>query len=183
MNIVDWHGCYWCTPSAHRLPSGCSPLCAKQQTQLHCPTINRETVWVPFFLSSSTYTLSSTYNSHWNIYLLLSIFAATYSKRQFVHSIFDDECRGYNTLNTIHQQFSPYLYPFIIEFCILIVGIWYMIWANINKCPKKIAAHDKHDSESSMIVNGSSNGRDSATGSYDCAENSSGKSRKYCIWW
>lgn len=46
-------------------------------------------------------------------------------------------CDKYNALNTIHRQFSPYLYPFIIEYCILIVGIWYMIWANINQCPRK----------------------------------------------
>lgn len=57
-------------------------------------------------------------------------------------------CQGPYTLNYIHRNISPYLYPFIIEFCILIVGIWYMIWANINHCPKKLSApghgHNEH---------------------------------------
>jgi hypothetical protein len=41
--------------------------------------------------------------------------------------------------------------PQIIEFCILIVGIFYMMWANINHCPKKLSAsghshgHDSHN--------------------------------------
>lgn len=41
-------------------------------------------------------------------------------------------------------MFSPYLYPFVIEFCILIVGIFYMMWANINQCPKKKAEAHSH---------------------------------------
>lgn len=53
-----------------------------------------------------------------------------------------NDCGQHNTsLNTIHRQFSPYLYPFIIEYCILIVGIWYMMWANINHCPRKLHAN------------------------------------------
>lgn len=50
------------------------------------------------------------------------------------------DCAKFNALNTIHQRFSPYLYPFIIEYCILVVGIWYMMWANINRCPRKISS-------------------------------------------
>jgi Otopetrin len=68
------------------------------------------------------------------------------------------ECPGPEDLNTIYRNFAPYLYPFIIEFCILIVGIFYMIWSNINHCPKKLAsakhAHDSHGSHHG-------NGRDS----------------------
>ncbi|CRK99967.1 CLUMA_CG013262, isoform A [Clunio marinus] len=62
------------------------------------------------------------------------------------------ECPGPEDLNTIYRNFAPYLYPFIIEFCILIVGIFYMIWANINHCPKKLSAsghdHGGHGSDS-----------------------------------
>lgn len=91
---------------------------------------------------------------------------------------FSEECPGPEDLNTIYRNFAPYLYPFIIEFCILIVGefnsgntfsmlirlpksitkktlkfelilikptnphpgIFYMIWAHINHCPKKLSA-------------------------------------------
>lgn len=58
--------------------------------------------------------------------------------------LFSVDCPGPEDLNTIYRNFAPYLYPFIIEFCILIVGIFYMIWANINHCPKKLSAggHD-----------------------------------------
>lgn len=54
--------------------------------------------------------------------------------------LFTAECPGSADLNTIYRNFAPYLYPFIIEFCILIVGIFYMMWANINHCPKKLSA-------------------------------------------
>lgn len=37
-------------------------------------------------------------------------------------------------MNSIHRQFAPYLYPFIIEYCILVVAIWYKIYENINRC-------------------------------------------------
>lgn len=53
---------------------------------------------------------------------------------------FSEECPGPEDLNTIYRNFAPYLYPFIIEFCILIVGIFYMVWAHINHCPKKLSA-------------------------------------------
>lgn len=65
--------------------------------------------------------------------------------------LFTLDCPGPEDLNTIYRNFAPYLYPFIIEFCILIVGIFYMMWANINHCPKKLSAgghhgHGHHDS-------------------------------------
>lgn len=57
-------------------------------------------------------------------------------------------CPGPEDLNVIYRNFSPYLYPFVIEFNILIVGIFYIIYMNINKCPKKLSAsghgHDAH---------------------------------------
>lgn len=62
-------------------------------------------------------------------------------------------CLGPDTLNFIHRNISPYLYPFVIEFCILIVGIWYMIWANINHCPEKLSApgHGHHGHENGAL--------------------------------
>lgn len=63
--------------------------------------------------------------------------------------LFTLDCPGPDDLNTIYRNIAPYLYPFIIEFCILIVGIFYMIWANINHCPKKLSAsghgHGSHN--------------------------------------
>lgn len=58
-------------------------------------------------------------------------------------------CTRPDVLNFIHRNISPYLYPFIIEFCILIVGIFYMMWANISHCPRKYSAmgHHGHDAE------------------------------------
>ncbi|XP_062541188.1 proton channel OtopLc-like [Armigeres subalbatus] len=48
-------------------------------------------------------------------------------------------CPGPEDLNDILVTFSPYLYPFVIEFNILIVGLLYMIYSNINHCPKKLS--------------------------------------------
>ncbi|XP_055587774.1 proton channel OtopLc-like [Uranotaenia lowii] len=69
-------------------------------------------------------------------------------------------CPGPNELNAILFTFSPYLYPFVIEFNILIVGLLYMIYANINRCPKKLSAkghgghehhhHSHHEDEGSV---------------------------------
>lgn len=58
----------------------------------------------------------------------------------------NEECRGPDALNYIHRNISPYLYPFVIEYCILIVGIFYMIWGNISHCPKKFSALGHHGS-------------------------------------
>lgn len=66
---------------------------------------------------------------------------------------FSADCPGQEDLNLIYRNFAPYLYPFIIEFCILIVGIFYMMWANISHCPKKLSASghehgpEHHDSK------------------------------------
>lgn len=69
-----------------------------------------------------------------------------------------NDCHHNTSLNTIHRQFSPYLYPFIIEYCILVVGIWYMMWANINHCPKKSSAAHGNDTEAEHTVLNESNG-------------------------
>lgn len=47
------------------------------------------------------------------------------------------DCPGPEELNLIYRYIEPYLYPFVIEFCILTVGIYYMMWANINNCPSR----------------------------------------------
>ncbi|CAH1964752.1 unnamed protein product [Acanthoscelides obtectus] len=40
------------------------------------------------------------------------------------------------SMRTIYKDFSPYLYPFSVEFSILVVGVLYMIWQNIAMCNK-----------------------------------------------
>nr|CAI5842293.1 unnamed protein product [Callosobruchus analis] len=40
------------------------------------------------------------------------------------------------SMRTIYKDFSPYLYPFSVEFSILVVGVLYMMWQNIAMCNK-----------------------------------------------
>lgn len=79
------------------------------------------------------------------------------SMKEFDNSPFNLDCPGPEDLNTIYRNFSPYLYPFIIEFCILIVGIFYMMWANINRCPKKLSASGHHGHHGHSSPSGSHN--------------------------
>ncbi|XP_030750787.1 proton channel OtopLc-like isoform X3 [Sitophilus oryzae] len=37
-------------------------------------------------------------------------------------------------LNVLYQNYSPYLYPFSVEYSILVVGILYILWMNIGLC-------------------------------------------------
>lgn len=48
-----------------------------------------------------------------------------------------NDCGKSKALNAIHRQFAPYLYPFVIEYCILVVGICCKIYENINHCPRE----------------------------------------------
>uniref|UniRef100_A0A182PKX3 Otopetrin n=1 Tax=Anopheles epiroticus TaxID=199890 RepID=A0A182PKX3_9DIPT len=70
------------------------------------------------------------------------------------------DCPGPEELNQVLASFSPYLYPFVIEFNILIVGLLYMIYANISKCPKKITVkghkgHHQHADGAASKAGGS----------------------------
>lgn len=58
-----------------------------------------------------------------------------------------NDCGKSNALNAVHRQFAPYLYPFVIEYCILVVGIWYKIYTNINDCPSKTVNTNCGDAE------------------------------------
>lgn len=61
--------------------------------------------------------------------------ATKYSNETF-EFVYDD-CGKSNALNAIHRQFAPYLYPFVIEYCILVVGVCCKIYENIDHCPRK----------------------------------------------
>ncbi|KAJ9596313.1 hypothetical protein L9F63_012646, partial [Diploptera punctata] len=53
----------------------------------------------------------------------------------------ENRCKPPDALLLLTTQFSPYLYPFTIEYSILVVGILFIIWQNIGKCKK---AHNGH---------------------------------------
>lgn len=82
-----------------------------------------------------------------------------------------NDCGKSNALNAIHRQFAPYLYPFVIEYCILVVGIWWKIYANINQCPRKTT--NTHEDDIDALPN--SNDKSS-----DASEYSNTICRKYC---
>ncbi|XP_066253962.1 proton channel OtopLc-like isoform X2 [Euwallacea similis] len=47
-------------------------------------------------------------------------------------------------LNVIYQNYSPYLYPFSVEYSILVVGILYIVFMNIGLCRPIEHDHDDH---------------------------------------
>ncbi|VEN63546.1 unnamed protein product [Callosobruchus maculatus] len=51
------------------------------------------------------------------------------------------------SMRTIYKDFSPYLYPFSVEFSILVVGVLYMMWQNIAMC-KKMDDQDQNEKHS-----------------------------------
>ncbi|XP_059060162.1 proton channel OtopLc-like [Achroia grisella] len=59
----------------------------------------------------------------------------SYLNRIFdVSGLYNPECIGPPAVNSIYENFSPYLYPFTVEFNILIVAVYYIIWSNIGHC-------------------------------------------------
>ncbi|KAK9710740.1 Otopetrin [Popillia japonica] len=52
-------------------------------------------------------------------------------------------CDGEAGMAIIYQNFSPILYPFSVEFNILMVGIIYMLWSNIANCKQSFEHNDK----------------------------------------
>ncbi|XP_014254959.1 otopetrin-1-like [Cimex lectularius] len=47
-------------------------------------------------------------------------------------SLTSEHCRGPKQFQIIFATFSPYLYPFTIEYSILVVGVLFIIWQNIG---------------------------------------------------
>lgn len=48
-----------------------------------------------------------------------------------------NDCGKSNGLNAINRQFAPYLYPFVIEYCILVVAICCKLYENVGHCTEK----------------------------------------------
>ncbi|KAM3968294.1 proton channel OtopLc [Aphomia sociella] len=59
-----------------------------------------------------------------------------------VSGLYNPECIGSPALASIYENFSPYLYPFTVEFNILIVAVYYIIWSNIGHCPNEDAQNN-----------------------------------------
>ncbi|CAK1551731.1 unnamed protein product [Leptosia nina] len=54
--------------------------------------------------------------------------------------LYRQNCTGSDVMTTIISNLSPYLYPFGVEFNILIVAVYYIIWSNIGNCENVDAA-------------------------------------------
>ncbi|XP_063616079.1 proton channel OtopLc-like [Cydia splendana] len=63
-----------------------------------------------------------------------------------VSVLYNKECLGSTAVMGVIESFSPYLYPFTVEFNILIVAIYYIIWSSIGKCDNE----DHGDGTSSL---------------------------------
>ncbi|KAL4703414.1 hypothetical protein ACJJTC_011203 [Scirpophaga incertulas] len=51
-----------------------------------------------------------------------------------ISGLYDEKCAGSNSLTNISKNFSPYLFPFSVEFNILIVAVYYIMWSQVGQC-------------------------------------------------
>ncbi|XP_049779687.1 proton channel OtopLc-like [Schistocerca cancellata] len=65
------------------------------------------------------------------------------SNNSGVNTFIDPYCSNYTGMSIIYQNVSPYLYPFSIEYSILIAGVLYIIWQNIGQCGTVTGGHCK----------------------------------------
>ncbi|XP_028177354.1 proton channel OtopLc-like isoform X1 [Ostrinia furnacalis] len=65
-----------------------------------------------------------------------------------ISGLYNQHCDGTTALTNIKSNFSPYLYPFSVEFNILIVAIYYIIWSNVGHCENEDATIGSEDSNS-----------------------------------
>jgi hypothetical protein len=79
-------------------------------------TIIEETIEDYVFKVQETYNYSSIPDE--------VIFRSTVSRQMY--------CRRNALVNTDTMEALPYLYPFSIEYNIILASIWYLIWANIG---------------------------------------------------
>ncbi|KAH1019495.1 hypothetical protein HUJ04_009305 [Dendroctonus ponderosae] len=71
---------------------------------------------------------------------------ASQQRVQIVPLRFTAVCE-HDELNIIYQNYSPYLYPFSVEYSILVVGIIYLVWVNIGLCAPCDLQHEDHHGE------------------------------------
>ncbi|KAM3968295.1 proton channel OtopLc-like [Aphomia sociella] len=70
-----------------------------------------------------------------------------------ISALYKPECIGPPALSAIYENFSPYLYPFTVEFNILIVAVYYIIWSNIGQCPNEHIDHNNLDKNTNLEDN------------------------------
>ncbi|CAG9563621.1 unnamed protein product [Danaus chrysippus] len=68
-----------------------------------------------------------------------------------ISDLYRPECQGSATISRIIENFSPYLYPFGVEFNILIVAVYYIIWSQIGKCPNEDSDNDSSIDDNTTI--------------------------------
>lgn len=76
------------------------------------------------------------------------------------HIIFEENCSKKAIISNESLHALPYLYPFTIEYNIILASIWYMIWSNIgmiiklklNKILNKIIYLSIRQSKRSFII-------------------------------
>ncbi|ENN80596.1 hypothetical protein YQE_00948, partial [Dendroctonus ponderosae] len=87
---------------------------------------------------------------HLEVVIFLSDFSGASQQRvQIVPLRFTAVCE-HDELNIIYQNYSPYLYPFSVEYSILVadvVGIIYLVWVNIGLCAPCDLQHEDHHGE------------------------------------
>ncbi|XP_041972894.1 proton channel OtopLc-like [Aricia agestis] len=66
-----------------------------------------------------------------------------------VSGLYDERCQGPEAITVIVENFSPYLYPFSVEFNIFIVAVYYIIWNHVGACDNE----DNEDGASSLEDN------------------------------
>ncbi|XP_034825559.2 proton channel OtopLc-like [Maniola hyperantus] len=68
-----------------------------------------------------------------------------------VSILHNENCTGSRAITSIIENFSPYLYPFGVEYNILIVAVYYMIWSHIGICDNE-DSDDSSDSGDNQTV-------------------------------
>ncbi|XP_038213292.1 proton channel OtopLc-like [Zerene cesonia] len=69
-----------------------------------------------------------------------------------VSGLYNEKCIGSQVITTILENLSPYLYPFGVEFNILIVGVYYIIWSNIGNCENVDATDGSSSFDDSQTI-------------------------------
>ncbi|XP_045492302.1 proton channel OtopLc-like [Colias croceus] len=69
-----------------------------------------------------------------------------------VSGLYNEKCVGSQVITTILENLSPYLYPFGVEFNILIVGVYYIIWSNIGNCENVDATDGSSSFDDSQTI-------------------------------
>ncbi|CAH0759136.1 unnamed protein product [Diatraea saccharalis] len=105
--------------------------------------IVRETVLALTLYANSIYGNDTDYND------INGFSEATYDSRFLdISGLYNSHCAGTTSLMDIIQNISPYLYPFSVEFNILIVAIYYIIWSHIGHCHNE----ESTESETSSLM-------------------------------